>query len=415
MTSKVRFTKRWLDAVVAERETGEVYADSEARGLVVRVYPSGRKVFAVRWGARNRRRWYQIGTYGPGMELDKARGEAHDIMARVVKGEDPAATRENVRDTPTVREWVAEYMAAAETRKKPSSMRGDRMYLANVSRRTGKHPRKCACFTCRWGNRLITELTIDGLESDRDRQKEGGRRTRANRWLASVRACLQAAWRRGLIPENPAMRIKAFSEGDPRTRVLTEDELDRLLVALDRMEREDPTEAAAFRVILETGCRRGEALGMKWEHLDLSELDRAEWRLPHPKGGKPEIKGLTRRLAALLSDLPRRGEYVIPGRRPDKPRSDLKRPWNRLRTEAQIEGLTIHDLRRSFGLAATRRVGLAMASRLLGHKDVRLTARHYAPFDLDLLRAAAESVAGDRAKVIPLRPAAAGENKAGKP
>lgn len=413
--TRLRLTKSVIDRLSTDRPGGQIFRDSVLPGFFVKVFPSGSKSFGLDYYAPDgKRHVLKIGNYGAKWTPDKARLEADRLRSDAKDGIDPLARRESDREATqaalTVRAWVQEYLTLIEGRKKPSSIRQDRMYLYRLHQRTGCHPSRCPCFTCRHGDRRLVELTIAELERDFARQKEGQHHTRANRWLAAVRACLQAAWRRGLIAENPAMRIKPLAEGVPRSRVLSDDELDRLVSALARMEVEDPVTATAFRILLETGCRRGEVLTMRWSDLDLTDLNAATWRLPSPKGGHPEVKPLTRRLAAVLDDLPHRGEFVIPGRHADRPRSDLKRPWDRLREEAQIEGLTIHDLRRTFGLAVARKVGLHMASRLLGHKDVRLTARVYAPFDLDLLRTAAETVAADRAKVIPLRPVESDEN-----
>jgi integrase len=60
-----------------------------------------------------------------------------------------------------------------------------------------------------------------------------------------------------------------------------------------------------------------------------------------------------------------------------------------------------HDLCRSFGLEVARHVGVHMASRLLGHSDVRISARVYSPFGLDEQRDAAEPIHQARSKVLP--------------
>ncbi len=144
---------------------------------------------------------------------------------------------------------------------------------------------------------------------------------------------------------------------------------------------------------------------MRWVDLDLHDVDRATWYLPNPKRRRPETKPLTRGAAEMLRSLPRKGEYVIAGRYPDRPRSDLKKHWDRIRKEAELEGVRMHDIRRTFGLEVARRAGLHIASRLLGHSSVRITERVYAPLGIDELREAAERVNRERlAKVIPLRP-----------
>ena len=40
---------------------------------------------------------------------------------------------------------------------------------------------------------------------------------------------------------------------------------------------------------------------------------------------------------------------------------------------------TLHDLRRTFGLRMIKKIGIYETSKLLGHKSVATTEKHYAP------------------------------------
>ena len=61
-------------------------------------------------------------------------------------------------------------------------------------------------------------------------------------------------------------------------------------------------------------------------------------------------------------------------------------------TVAKLEGVTVHDIRRTFGLDVARMFGLHVASKLLRHADVRVTERVYAPLSTEDLRKATEGV-----------------------
>ena len=70
-----------------------------------------------------------------------------------------------------------------------------------------------------------------------------------------------------------------------RERFLSDDEYRRLGAALRDAEREgfaSPAATAAIRLLMLTGCRIGEILQLRWEHVDL---DRGELRLPDSKTG----------------------------------------------------------------------------------------------------------------------------------
>ena len=224
--------------------------------------------------------------------------------------------------------------------------------------------------------------------------------TAANRLLASVRACLQAAWRLDKIPSNPAMKVRPFRENPPRQRTLSDEELQRVLKAL--AEWPDAHERAAFTLLVETGARLSEVLRARWADVDL---EAAEWRLPSPKAGYPHLVPLAAATVAMLRRLLRLGALVIPGKsHADKPRFDLKRAWDAIREAASVPDIHVHDLRRTFGLHVARAAGLHVASKLLRHSDIRITEAVYAPLGIEELQKAVEQEAGNLAKVFKMRP-----------
>jgi len=321
-----------------------------------------------------------IGKYGP-LTVEAARKQAQAHLGTVAGGGDPLSDRFKDARQPTFVEWVDTYLEIVRVAKK--NPKPDERYLALASRR--------------WRSQRIGDVSADDIRKIRDSFSKSGRRTTANRWLASVRACLQAAWRLDLISDNPAMKIKPLPEAEPRKRVLSDDEMRRFLTALSN--EQDPYVRAAFQLLLDTGARNSEVLGAKWEDLELDTTSPL-WRIPSPKAGRPQVIPLLPSTTSMLKQLPSLGPYVIPGRNPDKPRYDLKRPWERLTKNAELKDVHIHDLRRTFGLHIARTAGVHIASKLLRHSDVRVTERVYAPLDIEDLRDHLERV-GSPAEVIP--------------
>jgi len=376
---KRRLTKRLIDSLAAPAGKDRVrHYDSEIPGFGVTVYASGRKAFFLQYGPEKRRRRVKLGDYGP-MTPDAARERALAILAEVVKGSDPVEERRRIREVPTFKAWTETYLEEVERRKK--SARNDKRYLGMAVKR--------------WGSRTLDSLAAEDVRKVFQSMTAKGKRIDANRWLASVRACLQAAWREDKIPDNPAMKVKPNPENPPRDRVLSDDELTRLLEAVDNLE--DPHVRAAFTMLIETGARLSEVLRTRWEDVDL---DATIWRIPSTKSGRPQLLPLATSTAAMLRTVPRLGPWVIPGRDPDNRRSDLKKPWAALKEAAELDGVHIHDLRRTFGLHVARRAGLHVASKLLRHSDIRVTERHYAPLGLDDLRKGLEA---RDAVIVPLR------------
>lgn len=83
---------------------------------------------------------------------------------------------------------------------------------------------------------------------------------------ATLRAALNVAVRRRLIPWNPAVHIELPSTDRTQTQVWTPEQLGRFLD-----HHADHRLYALFHVIALTGLRRGEALGLRWADLDLDQ------------------------------------------------------------------------------------------------------------------------------------------------
>ena len=89
----------------------------------------------------------------------------------------------------------------------------------------------------------------------------------ANRCVAILSKMFSLAIRWKMRDDNPAKGIERNPE-TKRTRYMTGEELQRLVKALATFS--DQQTANIIRVLLLTGCRRGEALGMRWADIDLT-------------------------------------------------------------------------------------------------------------------------------------------------
>jgi integrase len=245
----------------------------------------------------------------------------------------------------------------------------------------------------------------------------------ANRVLAVVGSMYTFAGRIGAVPEgvNPARKIDKYQEHH-RERFLTGTELERLGLAMREAEtkgvpwtvdetklkaRHLPKQArrfnrislfatAAIRLLLFTGCRLREILHLKWEHVDL---ERGLLFLPDSKTGRKTVI-LNAPALALLSELKRLGPYVIPGDDPERPRADLKRPWDAVSKYAGLEGVRLHDLRHTYAsFGAGSGLGLPVIGKLLGHSQASTTQR-YAHLDNDPLRRATEHIGSQIAEAL---------------
>lgn len=364
----------------------ERLSDIELRGFVAVKHSDGAVSFHVEYGPPHRRRRFKVGSWGE-FTAKEARERAAARLGDVRDGIDPLDEKKERSEMPTWAEWVETYLEDVSSRKKHPA--DDRCYLKGNEggHRRERKPQESETYQ-RWKNKPLDTITTKHVEQMMRWTREHVSPTSANRWYASVRACFAAAWRAGLVEVNPCERVKKYPENPPRTRVLADDELERLYRAVEALELAE--ERALMRLLLETGCRLGEALRARWEDLDL---ERRVWVIPSPKAGTPQALPLAPTTAGVLEKLERRSEWVFPGWKKDTHRTSVRNLWNDLRAAAEIPDVNVHDLRRTYGLRVARQAGILAASRLLRHSDVRITSRVYVPLGVEDLRKHADEAA----------------------
>lgn len=198
----------------------------------------------------------------------------------------------------------------------------------------------------------------------------------------------------GWQPEgtNPCRHVDRYQE-DGRERYLAESELRRLGQVLDNAEREwesDPRAVVAIRLLIFTGCRSAEILGLRWQDVDI---ERRCLHLPDSKTGKRTVL-LNSAAVAILEGLKQAKTevFVIPGDKPGTHRRSLQAVWERIRQEAEIPDVRIHDLRHTFAsFGVNGGQNLAVVGRLLGHSKITTTQR-YAHLADDPIRKATERI-----------------------
>jgi integrase len=358
-----KITKKLVDGLQAQ-PNGEYWVwDSELPGFGVRVWPSGRKVYVAQYRAEGRTRRVGLGTHGA-VTPEQARKEAVQVLAQVAKGADPAQTRDQGRLAPTVRELAERYLAQhASTKKKPKTAFQDTRLLERfILPAFGKQKVKNV-------NRVDVTKLHHAL---RDTPYQ------ANRVMALLSKMFNLAERWGLRPDatNPCRHVEKYKEAK-RERFLSPEELARLGSALAELEQEGlelPSTITAVRLLILTGCRREEVLGLKWEHVDLAT---ASLRLPDSKTGAKTVY-LNQPALEVLAQAPRLegNPFVCPGLKPGEHLVGLPKAWGRIQKRADVEGVRLHDLRHSFAsVGAAAGLGLPIIGALLGHTQAATTQR----------------------------------------
>ena len=370
-----RISKRSVDAVKAGG-TDAVYWDGELTGFGLRVRRSGRKSYVVQTRIAGKLCWFTIGPHGP-LNPDQARARALEILACAKKGIDPRDADARREAEPSMadlgRRFLEEYVPV---HCKPSTRE--------------EYSRSVRLFV----DPVIGELRVPEVQRKDIAALHHGLRDKpyqANRTLGVLSKMFNLAEVWGWRPDgsNPCRHVKRYKE-HKRERFLSPEETERLGQVLRDVEEEMPSAVAAFRLLLLTGSRMSEIRDLRWEYVkdDCIELPDAK------TGGRVVPLGPEAR--AVLSAIPRDEDnpWVIAGRLPGSHLTDLQRPWRRIRKQAGLEGVRIHDLRHSFASRALALgESLTMIGKLLGHTQVQTTAR-YAHLARDSIQTAAARITG---------------------
>jgi len=133
---------------------------------------------------------------------------------------------------------------------------------------------------------------------------------------------------------------------------------------------------------------------MRWENISF---ERATWTIPAEvfKTGKTVTIALTDQAVAILNRRKQtaKTEFVFPSRSETGHMIDVRKHWTRLLKTANLEGVRMHDLRRTTGSwMAAGGTSLLVISKALGHSGTAATGV-YARMNLDPIRIALTNAA----------------------
>ena len=356
------------------KKTNRITYDTEVAGLGCRVTTAGARAFILNYRTRaGRERRYTIGPVAE-WSVGAARVEAKELKKQIDRGLDPLAEIRADREAPTMADLCQRFSEEYLPRKRLSTQGGYGTLINNLILPRLKHVK-------------VAEVTFGDVDAMHRKITKDGTPYQANRAVAVLSRMFNLAIKWRMRTDNPAKGIERNPE-TKRERYLSTDELRRLSEALAGFD--DKQSADIIRLLLFTGARRGEVLGMRWVHLDLEE---GVWTKPgattkqatlHRVPLSPQAHQL---LAETYRNAGAKAEFVFPGRAGGH-RVDIKKAWHKLCKAACISGANVHDLRHTYAsVLVSSGHSLPTIGRLLGHTQAQTTQR-YAHLQDDPLRAA---------------------------
>ncbi len=405
----MRLIKRNIDALPTPDKRHYVY-DDELSGFALSVLPTGRKTFVAHYrvggGRTGRQRRITIGVYGK-ITADEARTQAKEILARAHLGEDVAEQRDEVRASQTVGQLIDTWSKdGALINRRTGAPRkqvnvNNEIALANHHIRRLLGSRTVDSLIKGDIQRLRTQIATGETKVNRKGRKRGlikvtggqGTAVRAVRLFSSI---LSYAVDNGFIERNPALGIRLPASGR-RHRYLSPEEVRRLGNVLDRDAASETAATAAIiiKLLILTGARRSEIEGLKWSEVDF------RFGMLRKETSKTGAKIIPlARAALLILEEQRRWTsgnqaWVFPGQKGEGSFDGLGKEWEKVRKQAGISDVRIHDLRHTFAsFGASGGVGLPLIGGILGHSQASTTQR-YAHLADTPLRAAANVIGSE--------------------
>ncbi|KEO90468.1 hypothetical protein EH31_10295 [Erythrobacter longus] len=358
-------------------------------GFGLRHYPNGRSVYIVQARMGGRNRTVTIGSAAV-LSVAQAAKVARLVLAHARVGDDPASTKQRVKGAPLFQDFLDEFWEkwsgrwAAKTLSVNTYYR--RLYLDG-------------CFPGLGIDEIDEGHVTEWFARLNDEAPPGA----ANMVLGILNLMLNKAedWGYRLDHTNPCRAVRR-NKRKKFERYLSIKELNRLgCVLAEWRQSEDVMQrltASATTLLLLTGCRRGEILGLHWGDIKGRRI-----KLRQAKTG-PRTVWLGAEAQALLQDLPRhRGiEWVFWNPGAQKPIRAFDAYWRSMQAQAGLSGVRLHDLRHTFAShAAMNKEALPMIGKLLGHRQIQSTSR-YAHLDDGHIFKAAEAVGAAVEKIMSL-------------
>ncbi len=374
-----RLTKARVESLRPGTKQRDV-SDPERRGLVLRIEPSGSKLWLFRYKFGGKPHRLSLGAY-PGMSLALARAEAQAHREFLDRGVDPRTARRARRPAPLsdaaapANKHSIEFLAQEflERHVKPNRRRPE--YVERMLARD---------ILPEWRGRDARTITPREVIELLDGIVNRGSRVMANRTAGLLGQLFKFGIHRAIVESSPVMLLyRPGGKERPRARALSEEELRAFLQNLDdacRFQRLPHV----LRVLLLTLQRRSELALAEWREFDFKKKT---WTIPdvHAKAGKGHVLPLSDWAIEELQKLKvmaDRSRYVLPsadGSAPADPKYITRSVARCLKRFGKhgVAAFTPHDLRRT-GRTGLARVGVRIdiAERVLNHARERIEATY---------------------------------------
>jgi integrase len=231
------------------------------------------------------------------------------------------------------------------------------------------------------GNIQIAELTPSKIEEYKAARLKVVAATTINIEIKILNTALNQAREMGWLNDEKATTFKQIRTPESEPLAWLDEQQIQLLLSTNE------TEFKRFlQFLLNTGCRRNEALGVMWDDVDLIKRQ-IVIRGQIGKMGRRRTVPVNDNLLSVFNEWQCAHEgRVFPSFEPNQVTMKFRRWANQIRLP---KGISLHSLRATFACHLIKNgVDIYTVSRLLGHSSVKVTEKHYLALDPQHVRTA---------------------------
>ena len=221
------------------------------------------------------------------------------------------------------------------------------------------------------GEMKLCDVTADVLGQWRDARLLSVAGSTVNRdlnLLSHVFTTARREWK--WISASPTVDVRRPQNPQPRDRRITDDEIERICLALGfdgEVTTKSAAIAVAFLFAIETAMRAGEICGLTWGDIEGNVA-----HLPRTKNGTKRSVPLSGRAVELLGLLPTGNDTCF-----GISTASLDALFRKARGAAGVGDLTFHDTRHEAITRLAKKLNVLELARMVGHKDLTMLQIYY--------------------------------------
>ncbi len=354
------------------------YCDKELPGLIIVVSPlsQGGTYFLRYKNGAGKTSYMKISRTNE-MTLADARKKAKLLKLEISNGADPSNEKRVQKAVPTLAAFYEQHYKPYAAVHKRSASSDHQIYTCRLESRFG-HLRL----------NQFTKTMIIGFHNEL--RESGLAGATCDHYVKFLRHAFNLAIDWDMLKENPASGVKLFNLDNKVEHYLSETELQTLMTVLQTGANRPVCMISMF--LLSTGARMNEVLSAKWCQINR---ETRTWKIPALNSKSKKVRSVPLNDSALdiISQLDTEAEfeYLFVNRVTGNPYTNIHKAWGKIRDQAGLPQLRIHDLRHQYAsfLVNSGRT-LYEVQQILGHSTSKVTER-YSHLSSATLQAAANS------------------------